>query len=195
MTRWLAGADVGGTFTDLVLYDAETRRLVLHKLLTTPDDPRRAIIDGLAALATRADIVVHGTTLVTNALIERRGAPVGLITTEGYRDVLEIGNELRYDTFDLQLERPAPLVERRLRKAVPERIGADGRVVLPLDEERERRRLRTGQLDLDVLTKAAAMAPGATAVAGELLAPDAQRRQRLDDLHRAADDVGGEAGR
>jgi N-methylhydantoinase A len=117
-----------------VLYDTETRRLSVNKLLTTPDDPRRAIVEGLGALEARAERVVHGTTLVTNALIERRGAPVGLITTEGYRDVLEIGNELRYDTFDLQLERPAPLVERRLRKAVPERIGADGRVVLPLDE-------------------------------------------------------------
>jgi len=134
MTRYLAGADVGGTFTDIVLYDAETCTLSVNKLLTTPDDPRRAILDGLSALGARAESVVHGTTLVTNALIERRGAPVGLITTEGYRDVLEIGNELRYDTFDLQLERPPPLVERRLRKAVPERIGADGSVVLALDE-------------------------------------------------------------
>ncbi|HXP76934.1 MAG TPA: hydantoinase/oxoprolinase family protein [Stellaceae bacterium] len=134
MTRFLAGADVGGTFTDIVLYDAETRTLSINKLLTTPDDPRRAIVEGLSALEARPESVVHGTTLVTNALIERRGATVGLITTEGYRDVLEIGNELRYDTFDLQLERPAPLVERRLRRTVPERIGADGRVVLPLDE-------------------------------------------------------------
>jgi N-methylhydantoinase A len=134
MTRYLAGADVGGTFTDIVLYDAETRRLSVNKLLTTPDDPRRAIVEGLGALEARAQSVVHGTTLVTNALIERRGALVGLITTEGYRDVLEIGNELRYDTFDLQLERPAPLVERRLRKSVPERIGADGGVVVRLDE-------------------------------------------------------------
>ena len=134
MTRYLAGADVGGTFTDIVLYDAETRTLSLNKLLTTPDDPRRAIVEGLGALEARAQAVVHGTTLVTNALIERRGAAVGLITTEGYRDVLEIGNELRYDTFDLQLERPAPLVERRLRKPVGERIGADGGVALPLDE-------------------------------------------------------------
>jgi N-methylhydantoinase A len=134
MTRYLAGADVGGTFTDIALYDAETRRLSLNKLLTTPDDPRRAIVDGLAALEARAENVVHGTTLVTNALIERRGAPVGLITTDGYRDVLEIGNELRYDTFDLQLERPAPLVPRKLRLFVKERIGADGSEVLPLDE-------------------------------------------------------------
>jgi N-methylhydantoinase A len=134
MTRYLAGADVGGTFTDIVLYDAETRTLGVNKLLTTPDDPRRAIVDGLGALAARAESVVHGTTLVTNALLERRGTSVGLISTEGFRDVLEIGNELRYDTFDLQLERPAPLVERRLRKTVPERIGADGGIVLPLDE-------------------------------------------------------------
>jgi N-methylhydantoinase A len=134
MTRTIAGADVGGTFTDIVLYDTETGTLAINKLLTTPDDPRRAIVEGLGALKAHAQIVVHGTTLVTNALIERRGAPVGLISTEGYRDVLEIGNELRYDTFDLQLERPAPLVERRLRKTVPERIGADGSVVLPLDE-------------------------------------------------------------
>lgn len=134
MTRTLAGADVGGTFTDIAVYDTETRSLVLNKLLTTPDDPRRAIVEGLAALGVKADLVVHGTTLVTNALIERRGVPVGLITTDGYRDVLEIGTELRYDTFDLQLERPAPLVERRLRRPVRERIGADGSVVLPLDE-------------------------------------------------------------
>jgi N-methylhydantoinase A len=135
VTRWLAGADVGGTFTDLVLYDAQTRRLVLHKLLTTPDDPRRAIVDGLNALPARASAVTHGTTLVANALIERRGVPTGLLTTDGFRDVLEIGNELRYDTFDLQLERPPPLVDRPHRMPVRERIGADGAVVLPLDED------------------------------------------------------------
>ena len=135
MTRYLAGADVGGTFTDIAVYDTQTQSLVLNKLLTTPDDPRRAIVEGLAALGLQAGLVVHGTTLVTNALIERRGVPVGLITTDGYRDVLEIGTELRYDTFDLQLERPAPLVERRLRRPVRERIGADGSIVLPLDED------------------------------------------------------------
>ena len=139
MTRYLAGADVGGTFTDIALYDAQTRTLMLNKLLTTPDDPRRAIVDGLAALGVQAEIVVHGTTLVTNALIERRGVPVGLITTEGYRDVLEIGTELRYDTFDLQMERPAPLVERRMRLPVRERLGADGTVVQALDEDGVRR--------------------------------------------------------
>jgi N-methylhydantoinase A len=134
MTRFLAGADVGGTFTDLALYDGETGTLTLNKLLTTPDDPARAILEGLRAMQAPAGQVVHGTTLVTNALIERRGAPVGLITTDGYRDVLEIGNELRYDTFDLELERPAPLVARPLRKAVKERIGAKGDIVVRLDE-------------------------------------------------------------
>ncbi len=134
MTRFLAGADVGGTFTDIVLYDVPARTLRLNKLLTTPDDPRRAIVAGLSAMAAHADIVVHGTTLVTNALIERRGVKIGLITTEGYRDVLEIGSELRYNSFDLQIERPDPLVERRLRLTVRERLGAEGEEVLPLDE-------------------------------------------------------------
>jgi N-methylhydantoinase A/oxoprolinase/acetone carboxylase beta subunit len=132
------GADVGGTFTDVALYDAQTQRLTLHKRLTTPDDPRRAIVDGLNALPARAEIVTHGTTLVANALIERRGVPTGLLTTDGYRDVLEIGNELRYDTFDLQLERPPPLVDRPLRLPVRERIGADGSIALPLDEDNVR---------------------------------------------------------
>ena len=134
MTRYLAGADVGGTFTDIAVYDAEARTLSVNKLLTTPDDPRRAIVEGLAGLDVRTDLVVHGTTLVTNALIERRGVAVGMLTTEGYRDVLEIGTELRYDTFDLQLERAPPLVPRRLRRPVRERVGADGSVVLALDE-------------------------------------------------------------
>ncbi len=139
MTRFLAGADVGGTFTDLVLYDSQDRTLTLNKLLTTPDDPRRAVVEGLAQMAARAEIVVHGTTLVTNALIERRGVKVGLIATRGYRDVLEIGSELRYDSFDLQIERPEPLVERRLRLTVEGRLGADGEEVTALDEDGVRR--------------------------------------------------------
>jgi N-methylhydantoinase A len=143
MTRYLAGADVGGTFTDIVLFDAQARTLTLNKLLTTPDDPRRAIVEGLAALRARAELVVHGTTLVTNALIERRGVSVGLITTEGYRDVLEIGSELRYDSFDLQIERPAPLVPRKLRLPVRERMGAAGDTVVPLDEADVRQAART----------------------------------------------------
>ncbi len=134
MSRRIAGVDVGGTFTDLVLHDPATGRLSLGKLLTTPEDPRRAILEGLAGFGAAAEIVVHGTTLITNALIERRGAPTGRITTEGFRDVLEIGSELRYDTFDLQIERPRPLFGRAHRLTVRGRIGAGGAVVLPLDE-------------------------------------------------------------
>ena len=143
MSRYIAGADVGGTFTDLVLYDAEQRTLSLHKLLTTPDDPRRAIVDGLGAMVARAEVVVHGTTLVANALIERRGVKTGLITTHGYRDVLEIGSELRYDSFDLQIERPEPLVERRLRLPVRERVGSEGEEIVALDEAELRAAVRT----------------------------------------------------
>src|SRR5687767_6861992 len=97
------GLDIGGTFTDFILYDA-ARRLSLYKCLTTPHDPSLAALEGLAELTSQAGIsigdvgeVVHGTTLVTNAIIERRGARLGLITTAGFRDVLEMGSEQRYD--------------------------------------------------------------------------------------------------
>ena len=143
MTSRLAGVDVGGTFTDLAMWDAADGTVTVHKLLTTPEDPTRAILEGLASLGSAADGVVHGTTLVINALIERRGARTGLITSDGFRDVLEIGNELRYDTFDLFLERPEPLIPRHLRLTVAERIAADGREVIPLDEDAVRRAGRT----------------------------------------------------
>jgi N-methylhydantoinase A len=130
----VAGVDVGGTFTDIALWDARRGAVAVHKLLTTPDDPTRAVVEGLRQMQGDVDGVVHGTTLVINALIERRGARTGLMTTEGFRDVLEIGNELRYDTFDLFLQRPVPLVPRSLRRTVRERIGADGAEVLALDE-------------------------------------------------------------
>jgi N-methylhydantoinase A len=142
MTRYIAATDIGGTFTDLAFYDAQTRTLTLNKLLTTPDDPRRAIVEGLRAFKEKSEIVVHGTTLVTNALIERKGVLTGMIATAGYRDVLEIGTELRYDPFDLQIERSPNLVARRLRKVVKERIGANGEVVLPLDEDGVRQAAR-----------------------------------------------------
>ncbi|HEV8319427.1 MAG TPA: hydantoinase/oxoprolinase family protein [Vicinamibacterales bacterium] len=131
----VAAVDVGGTFTDIAAWDAGTGSLRTHKLLTTTRDPSQAIVEGLRSTAVGVSAVVHGTTLVTNSLIERRGATVGLITTDGYRDVLEIGNELRYDTFDLALRRPAPLVPRVRRSVVPERIDAAGTEVQPLDLE------------------------------------------------------------
>ena len=135
------GVDVGGTFTDLVLHDPARDLVHTGKLLTTPEDPSVAIIEGLARLLREAEVspgdvhsVVHGTTLVTNAIIERKGATVGLLTTEGFRDSIEIGRETRYDLYDLFLEPCPPLVPRRRRLEIPERISVDGDVVLALSE-------------------------------------------------------------
>src|ERR1051326_1469633 len=140
MTAYRVGLDIGGTFTDFVLYDRARRRISLHKCLTTPADPSVAALSGLGELAAQvgiaiADIgeIIHGTTLVTNAIIERGGAAVGLLTTQGFRDVLEMGSEQRYDIYDLFLKFPAPLVPRRRRLEIPERMDARGRVVTPLD--------------------------------------------------------------
>src|ERR1043166_8531070 len=134
------GLDIGGTFTDFVLYDGERRRIALYKCLTTPRDPSVAALTGLGELTAQAGIaigdigeIIHGTTLVTNAIIERRGANVGLLTTQGFRDALEMGTEPRYDIYDLFLKFPAPLVPRRRRIEIPERMDAHGRVVTPLD--------------------------------------------------------------
>ena len=138
--KFAIGVDVGGTFTDLVLADLTKSELHRFKTLTTPDEPSRGVIEGLNRLAgglgiAIADIgyVVHATTLVTNAIIERKGALTGLITTAGMRDVLEVGRESRYDLYDLYLVKPAPLVPRPLRLEINERVRADGSVHLPLD--------------------------------------------------------------
>jgi N-methylhydantoinase A len=137
---YLLGVDIGGTFTDFVLCHAPTGRVWLGKRLTTAEEPARAVHEGLAELSAQAgaagadlEVVIHGTTLITNALIERKGARTALLATDGYRDLLEIGTELRYDPYDLFLEVPEPLVPRALRFDVPERLDAAGRVRLPLD--------------------------------------------------------------
>jgi N-methylhydantoinase A/oxoprolinase/acetone carboxylase beta subunit/N-methylhydantoinase B/oxoprolinase/acetone carboxylase alpha subunit len=142
MTAYRVGLDIGGTFTDFVLYDAERRRISLHKCLTTPQDPSVAALAGLSELVAQAGLaiedigeIIHGTTLVTNAIIERRGVAVGLLTTRGFRDVLQMGTEQRYDIYDLFLKFPEPLVPRRHRLEIAERIDARGRVVVPLDLE------------------------------------------------------------
>nr|WP_314074631.1 hydantoinase/oxoprolinase family protein [uncultured Roseococcus sp.] len=131
--------DIGGTFTDLVL--EAPGRTFSHKLLTTPDAPERAVIEGTRILLRSAGVegkaiglVLHGTTLATNALIERKGARTALITTQGFRDSIEIAYEHRFAQYDLTMERPVPLVPRALRYTVPERIAADGGVLLELDE-------------------------------------------------------------
>lgn len=131
--------DIGGTFTDLVLEHAGG--LLSAKVLTTHDAPERAVLDGSAAILAKAGLaasdlalVIHGTTLATNALIERKGARTALVTTEGFRDSLEIAYEHRFEQYDLYMERPEPLVPRPRRFEVPERLAADGSVLLPLDE-------------------------------------------------------------
>ena len=131
--------DIGGTFTDIVL-DTPTGSHDL-KLLTTPDAPERAVLEGTRAMLASAKcpagsvgLVVHGTTLATNALIERKGARTALITTEGFRDSIEIAYEHRFEQYDIYMERPEPLVPRNLRLGVRERLAADGRVLIALDE-------------------------------------------------------------
>ena len=134
------GVDIGGTFTDVVLWNVAGDETRQTKLLTTPDDPSRAVIDGIKQILCDASIlpqdveaVIHGTTLVANALIERKGVKTGLITTKGFRDVLEIGREWRYNLFDLAIEMPTPLAERPVRAEVEERIDAAGNVLQKLD--------------------------------------------------------------
>jgi N-methylhydantoinase A len=135
--------DIGGTFTDLVL-EEHGRVVATEKVLTTPDDPADAVVRGVETLLTGrsgASVVevVHGTTLVSNALIERKGVVTGLLTTEGFRDVAAMGREQRFDLYDLNLEMPQALAARRRRWGVPERVFADGTVDVPLDVDAVRR--------------------------------------------------------
>jgi N-methylhydantoinase A len=131
--------DIGGTFTDIVLDVGRDRKT--RKVLTTPVRPEQAVLDGIRLILSDArahfrdiDVFIHGTTLATNAIIERRGAKTALIATDGFRDVLDIATESRYDQYDLTIDKPTPLVPRALRFTVPERVDAHGGVRLPLDE-------------------------------------------------------------
>ena len=142
------GFDVGGTFTDFVL-QSPAGDLTTGKRLTTYPDPSEACLAGLDALLARAGVAwadvgqaVHGTTLGSNVVIERKARGVGLLTTRGFRDVLVIGREKRYQVYDLQIEKPPPLVPRRLIGEVTERVLADGSVRTPLDEADARRAIR-----------------------------------------------------
>jgi N-methylhydantoinase A len=136
------GCDIGGTFTDFVLVNDETGEFQINKCLTTPGDPSDAVEQGIQELQARdpafmprLEEIIHGTTLVINAIIERKGSKTGLITTKGFRDVLELGREIRYDAYDIFAEYPKPLVPRYLRKEVGERITSDGRVINDLDAD------------------------------------------------------------
>jgi N-methylhydantoinase A len=134
-------ADIGGTFTDLALTDG-AGRLLVHKLSSTPAAPEQAVIRGISEIlemagGAPADVVevLHGTTVGSNAILERKGAPSGLLTTQGFRDVLEIGRLRTPELYDLAWDKPEPLIARRHRLEVPERIGAQGEVVHPLEPE------------------------------------------------------------
>jgi N-methylhydantoinase A len=137
---WRLATDIGGTFTDVVLEGPEARHSC--KVLTTPRAPEEGVMAGIAQVfaasgvgAGDVGLFIHGTTLATNALIERKGARTAFLTTEGFRDVLEMGHEKRFDQYDVNIDLPPALVPRPLRFTVRERIAADGTVLLPLDED------------------------------------------------------------
>src|SRR5271170_1147413 len=143
-----AGVDIGGTFTDIVLIGDRGERYT-KKVSSTVDDYARAIVDGLAALlaeigAEPGSIVelLHGTTVASNAILERKGARTGLITTKGFRDVLEIRNLRMPRLYDMSWTKPPPLIERRLRAEVDERVNAEGGIDRPLDDASVERAVR-----------------------------------------------------
>lgn len=146
---WRVGVDSGGTFTDVCLFDDASGRVEVWKVSSTPDDPSRGISQGVeegvgGVGAAVADVAYfgHGTTVGTNALIQHRGARTGLITTGGFRDLLEIGRQKRPDLYDLQADKPEVLVARDLRLEVPERVLFDGRIETALDEQAVREAAR-----------------------------------------------------
>ena len=202
---WRIGVDSGGTFTDVCLFDQASGRIAVWKVSSTPADPAHAVIEGvseaLAQIPAQASDVTyfgHGTTVATNALIQHRGAPTGLITSDGFRDLLEIGRQRRPDLYDLQADKPPVLVERALRLEVPERLRHDGRVETALDEVAVRnavRRLRAAGVEavavcflysfLDPAHEAAACRivseefPEAFACASHEVAPEFREYERL----------------
>ncbi|MBS0532166.1 MAG: hydantoinase/oxoprolinase family protein [Proteobacteria bacterium] len=140
-SRFALAVDIGGTFTDFVLLDRDTRTVLTDKVLTTPQAPEQAILQGVDKLSSRfdlqlasTDLFLHATTIITNAVIERRGAPFALLYTAGFKDVLEIGRENRYSLTDLKLRFPEPVSERHLRFGIDERMSAAGDVVVALDK-------------------------------------------------------------
>src|SRR6185312_5312290 len=137
---WMIGVDVGGTFTDFFAFQDTTDRIVLHKVQSTPGNPAQAVVLGLRELGVRYGIELdaitrlsHGTTVATNALIQRRGGKVALVVTQGFRDLIEIGRQIRPHVFSLQEDYPAPLTPRELRFEAGERITADGKAIRALD--------------------------------------------------------------
>jgi N-methylhydantoinase A len=155
MARWRVGVDSGGTFTDICLFEEDEGRIEVWKVSSTPDDPSCGIAQGVEegmrrvqpGAGTRPAAAVsyfgHGTTVATNALIQHRGAATGLLTTQGFRDLLEIGRQKRPDLYDLFADKPVTLVPRRLRIEIPERVRHTGEIELPLDLDATRQAART----------------------------------------------------
>jgi N-methylhydantoinase A len=144
--EYQVGIDIGGTFTDVVILDPASGRVSLGKQLTSTDNPARAVIEVIREMLGRDKIAprqvvkaIHGTTLVTNLIIERKGALTGVLTTRGFRDALEIAREMRYDIYDIFLELPKPLVPRRRRLEVAERLDNRGDVIIPLTPDEAER--------------------------------------------------------
>ena len=140
MANFGLGIDIGGTFTDVIILDRESGRHFSRKVLTTPDDPARAVMDGIITIlkdegldAGNCDRIVHATTLFTNALIERKGAITGLLTTKGFRDTLEIGRERKYELYDLNILKSNPLVPRHRRIEIDERLDSNGQILTSID--------------------------------------------------------------
>jgi N-methylhydantoinase A len=158
---WRVGIDIGGTFTDAALVDGRTGQARVVKVLTTPEDPARGFMAALerglgecGAGGPDVAAVVHATTVATNAIIEGKTARVGMLVTRGFRDILEIGRQIRSRLYDVHLQKPAPLVPRRWSLEIPERLDADGAVLEPLDEGAVReavRRLRAEKVEAVVI--------------------------------------------
>src|SRR5262249_15308773 len=161
MARWRVGVDAGGTFTDICLFDEADGRVDVWKVSSTPDDPSRGIAqgveEGMRRVAPEAgdtpaapvSYFGHGTTVATNALIQHKGVRTGLVTTDGFRDLLEIGRQKRPDLYDLFADKPPTLVERGLRLEVAERVRHTGDVETSLDEDAVRaaaRKLREAKV-------------------------------------------------
>ncbi|MGM0560562.1 MAG: hydantoinase/oxoprolinase family protein [Pseudomonadota bacterium] len=140
-TNWVVGVDVGGTFTDFYAFERSSKTIRVHKTPSTPDNPANAIIAGLEHLGESGAVpleavsrLAHGTTVATNALIQRKGGTVAVVTTRGFRDLLEIGRQVRPKMYDLKADYPPPLANREHRFEITERIGAEGEIITPLDE-------------------------------------------------------------
>jgi len=213
--RTRIGVDIGGTFTDLVWVDDATGAVQVGKLLTTPKDPSQAVEQGVVtvlndagSLAADVRSLIHGTTLATNALIERKGARTGLLTTAGFRDAVEIGREGRYDMYDLFIDQPSPLVPRHLRLEVSERMLADGRVLTPLDPASARAAIeRLRGAGVEALDICAELLPGVPVSCSSDVVPEIREYERtsttcanvyvmplmaryLDDLERKLHELG-----